>query len=277
MNLHIPAAALLLLGLLTLPCHAQQQPLWEIGAGLGVLNAPDYRGADARSTYLFPVPYLVYRGRFLKADRNGVRAALLQSDRVEINLSLNATVPARSRNNPVRRGMADLKPTAELGPTADFNLWMSSNQKEKLDFRVPLRAAVTLESSPKHIGWLLAPDLRLSVNDPGGWSGWRLGAGGGPLFSDRRYNSYFYSVGAAEATADRPAYAAAGGYAGTQFTATLSKRFPRYWVGAFLRQDNVAGAVFADSPLVKRRNGLSGGIAVAWIFGTSSTQVEVAE
>lgn len=273
----VQAAALLLPGFLALPSHAQLQPLWEAGIGLGALDAPDYRGSDVRSTYLLPVPYLVYRGKFLKADRNGVRAALLQSDRMEINLSLNATLPVSSKNNPVRRGMADLKPTVELGPTADFNLWMSDDRKTKLDFRVPLRAAITLQSSPKHIGWLLAPGLNLSVTDPAGWSGWNLGMAGGPLFSDRRYNSYFYSVGVTEATASRPAYAAAGGYSGTRFTATLSKRFSHYWVGAFVRQDNLAGAIFIDSPLVQRRNGVSAGMAFAWIFGASSTRVEATE
>src|SRR3546814_5015082 len=54
------------------------------------------------------------------------------------------------------------------------------------------------------------------------------------------------------ATADRPAYDAKSGYAGSQFLMSLSKRYPKYWLGAFARWDSLAGAVFADSPLVKR-------------------------
>jgi len=57
----------------------------------------------------------------------------------------------------------------------------------------------------------------------------------------------------------------------------LSKRFPSYWVGGFLRYDSLSGAVFGDSPLVKRSNYLAGGIAIAWIIGESSRRVEVTD
>lgn len=260
-----------------LPCHADSQPLWEVGAGLAVLSVPDYPGSDLRQTYYLPLPYFVYRGEFLKADRNGVRAALFQGDRLEINLSANATVPVSSADNPLRRGMADLRPAVELGPTAGINLWNSDARKMRLDFRAPLRAAITVESSPKHIGWLFSPSLGLDLRDPAGFAGWKLGIGAGPRFNSRSYNRYFYSVSPAEAMPGRPAYAASGGYSGVQLTTTLSKRFARYWVGAFLRYDNLAGAVFADSPLMQRRDAVSAGVAVAWIFGASSIRVDVPE
>jgi hypothetical protein len=56
--------------------------------------------------------------------------------------------------------------------------------------------------------------------------------------------------------------------------AAVSKRFPGFWVGGFAKWDSVAGAVFADSPLVKTRSNLSGGFAIAWIFSGSTTKVE---
>jgi MipA family protein len=273
-------AMLALPACIAMPCRAESGlslPLWEVGAGVATLSIPDYRGSDRRRGYVLPLPYFMYRGEFLKADRNGVRAALFTSDRVEANLSLNATVPVDSADNPLRQGMADLRPTVELGPTLDFHLWNSASRNMKLDFRAPLRAAITIESSPKHIGSLFAPSLNLDVIDPAGFAGWKLGIGGGPLISSRNYNRYFYSVSPTEARPGRPAYAASGGYSGMQFTTTLSKRFARYWVGGFLRYDNLAGAVFADSPLVQRRNALSAGVGVAWIFGASHVRVNAPE
>lgn len=258
-------------------CHAESLPLWEAGAGIAALSAPDYRGSDERTTYYLPLPYVVYRGEFLKADRNGVRASMFAGERFELNLSANATLPVNSRDNAARRGMENLRPAVEIGPTADFSLWQSADRRAKLDFRMPVRAAFTIESSPRHIGWLAAPALNLVVHDPAGMQGWRLGMLAGPLYGSRRYNGYFYSVGAQQATVDRPAYSAAGGYAGTQFTLTLSKRFRRFWVGAFVRQDSLAGAVFDDSPLVRRRSAISAGFGISAIFGASSTSVEAAE
>ena len=55
----------------------------------------------------------------------------------------------------------------------------------------------------------------------------------------------------------------------------LSKRFPKYWVGGFVRYDNLNGAVFEDSPLVRQKSYLAGGLAITWIFGESSTRVMV--
>lgn len=257
--------------------RADALPLWEAGLGAAGITLPNYRGSDQTSTYVLPAPYFVYRGDFLKADRNGVRTRVFNNEHVDINLSLNATLPVQSKNNTVRRGMSDLRPTVELGPTASVNLWNSEDRKTRLDFRAPLRTAITIESSPKQIGWLFAPNLNIDVRDPGGFGGWNLGMLAGPLFSSRDYNAYFYSVNPSEAAPDRPAYAARGGYSGMQFTTAVSKRFPGYWVGGFLRYDTLSGAVFEDSPLVRKRGAVSAGIAISWIFGQSSRMVDARE
>ncbi|KRB84958.1 MipA/OmpV family protein [Noviherbaspirillum sp. Root189] len=271
----LPVPALMLAASLTYsPAHADSLPKWEIGAGFGTLSVPDYRGADTRSSYVFPSPYFVYRGDILHADRSGMRASLFESDRVEINLSLNASLPGRGKDNALRRGMEDLRPVLELGPTADLRLWNSADDRVRVALRLPMRAGVTIESSPRHIGWLFSPNLLLQLQDPAGLRGWKLGVQGGPLYATRDYNGYLYSVRAADALPGRPAYAAPGGYAGTQLTTTLSRRFSRYWVGAFLRYDHLGGAVFEDSPLMQRNSAVTGGLAVSWVFGTSSERVD---
>jgi outer membrane protein len=257
-----------------LPCQAELQPRWELGLGVGALSIPDYRGAETRSTYLLPVPYFVYRGEVLRADRSGMRAALFDGDRLQLNLSLNASVPVDTDDNPQRRGMPDLRPTVEVGPIADIRLWRSADEKTRFSLRLPVRAALTVESSPRHIGWLFAPSLNLNLEDPLGWRGWRFGVQGGPLYATRDYNNYYYRVLPDQATPTRPAYAPPGGFAGTQFTATVSKRFARYWLGGFVRYDNLSGAAFGNSPLVQQRDALSAGLAVAWVFGASSRLVE---
>jgi outer membrane scaffolding protein for murein synthesis (MipA/OmpV family) len=267
-------AVLGLAGLLAVPAvHAEQRPLWEIGAGATLLALPDYRGSDQRDNYLLPLPYFTYRGKILKADRNGVRGLLFESERVQLNLSLNATLPVSNEDNPARSGMPSLKPSVEFGPILNMNLWRSADHKTRLNLRAPLRSAFTLEASPRQIGWLFSPGLNLEVRDPAGYGGWNFGLLASALVHSRRNNAYFYSVAPGEATAARPAYDAPGGYAGAQFTLTLSKRFPRYWVGGFLRYDTVAGAVFADSPLVKQHDTVWAGVAIAWIFAESATRV----
>jgi len=45
-------------------------------------------------------------------------------------------------------------------------------------------------------------------------------------------------------TLARPAYEARAGYAGVQVLSAMWKRFPSYWVGGFVRYDNVSGWFF---------------------------------
>jgi len=256
---------------------AEQRPLWEAGLGVGAVTFPDYRGSDRTQTYVLPVPYFVYWGDFLKADRNGVRGRFFDRDRVELNVTMNASAPVDSKDNPTRQGMPDLKPTVEIGPSLDLTLWRAADKRAKLDFRLPLVTGVTIEGSPQSTGWQFSPRLNLDLQDPAGMAGWNLGLVAGPLFGDRKQHQYFYSVAPQHATLERPAYEARRGYAGAQFLVAVSKRFPSYWVGGFVRYDTLSGAVFNDSPLVRRSNYLAGGIAVAWVIGESSRMVDVAD
>ncbi|HWJ33775.1 MAG TPA: MipA/OmpV family protein [Steroidobacteraceae bacterium] len=253
--------------------EAKEEPLLEIGMGVGAIAFEDYRGSNTTHAYPLPIPYLLYNGKFLKADREGVRGTLFNQDWVELNLSGNATTPVR--NDRERSGMPDLRSTLELGPSLDFHLLRSADSRIKFDLRLPLRAAFTVEASPKFIGWTFTPRLALDVGDPFGYAGWNAGILVGPLFADHRYHDYFYTVAPQYATASRPAYEATGGYAGAQLITALSKRFPRYWVGAYLRADTLAGAAFTESPLVQRNSYWSAGFGISWMIHTSAQMVEV--
>lgn len=252
---------------------AAQEPLWEFGLGVGAFGLADYRGADTGKVYPLPVPYFIYRGRFLRADRDGVRGRLFKHEFVELNVSLNATTPVRSRRTGARSGMPNLQSTVEIGPSLDLHLWRATDGRARLDLRLPLRAAMSVDSSPDAIGLFFAPRVNIDFLDVAGHSGWNLGILVGPLFADRRYHGYFYDVAPQYATPGRPAYSARGGYSGSQALVSLSKRFPIYWVGCFARYDALSGAAFADSPLVRSNSYWTAGFAIAWMISRSSTMV----
>ena len=253
------------------PAPGGTRPLWELGVGAAALRLPDYRGADQGRNYLLPLPYVVYRGTWFKADRDGARAILLDSARVKMDLSLAASAPARSEHNTARRGMRDLKGLAEIGPNLNLELARSMPGRWKLDLRLPLRAAFTLERSPRFVGTTFSPNLNLDLAGVAG--GWNVGLLTGPVFGDSRYHRHFYGVDAADAIVGRPAYTARGGYGGWQALASTSRRFGNTWVGAFVRYDRLDGAAFDDSPLMRRKSALAFGLGVSWILATSSERV----
>lgn len=265
------------LGLLACrPAAGAELPLWEAGLGAGVFHFPDYRGSDEQRGYLLPVPIVVYRGEHFKADRRGIRSELFQSERVKFNISFGASLPVNSSRNAARAGMPDLEPSVEAGPSLEFALWRSAGG-DLLELRVPMRAAVTLESPPQGIGWVATPNINLDLRGRGRLRGWNFGLLAGPVYGSRRQHEYFYSVAPEFATPERPAYAAPGGYGGLQFIAATSRRFEGYWVGAFLRADSLRGAVFEASPLVRKDTYVAAGVAIAWVIGRSSERVEAPE
>jgi outer membrane scaffolding protein for murein synthesis (MipA/OmpV family) len=249
------------------PGARADQPLWEAGLGVGVLRLPHYRGSDQSHTWVVPVPYIAYRGDILKADREGARAVLLDTDRFDFDVSVAATAPTRSDDNAARQGMPDLAATFELGP--NLNATLARGAWWKLQLRVPVRAALTIESDPRMVGWLASPNLNLDTKI----NGWNASLLGGPLFGSRSFNAYYFDVAPQFATPTRPAYQAPGGFGGWRLIGSTSRRLGNLWFGAFVTADTVSGAVYDGSPLVRKHGTLAGGFALSWVFAESEQRV----
>ena len=273
-------ASVLLALIAVAPCGVRggEFPLWEAGAGVAVIDFPDYRGSDERRAIAIPIPYLVYRGELLKADRGGLRGEFFRNDRVDLHLSLSGSIPVDSSDNATRRGMPDLEPTVEVGARLDLKLLRDADRGIEVTLGLPARTVIAVDfSHSKNIGWVFQPQINIDFRDTWLGEGWKLGLAVGPLFGDRRYHNYFYGVPTDFATPQRPAYNAPGGYAGSQLLGAATKRFRSFWVGGFVRLDTLTGAVFEDSPLIRQNESFAAGFAIAWILGSSQQMVEAEE
>ncbi|MDN3517114.1 MipA/OmpV family protein [Aquisalimonas lutea] len=268
--------ALVLLALLpwTAPGAGETKPLWEIGFGVAPTTFPDYIGSSRQQTYLLPLPYVVYRGDVFRADREGLRGLLVDRPRLSVDVSLDGAVPVSSDDDSARAGMDDLAPVFEAGPSVNWLLYQDGPVRWRI--RMPVRAGIAVDSDGiRHVGWRVQPMLSLDLRDVLG--GWDIGISAGPRFSSRAYQAYYYDVPAADATDERPAYRAPGGYGGAVLTLSASRRFDSLWAGAFVRYQNLAGARFRDSPLVETRHAVMAGAGIAWILGRSERQVPVSD
>ncbi len=257
---------------------AVEKPLWEAGLGVAVIDFPDYRGADERHSYALPLPYLIYRGEVLQSDRDGARGLFLKTERYDLDISLNGSIPVDSSDNAARSGMPDLDPTLEIGPKLVVKLLRSRDGGVQVGLTLPVRTVVATDfSHTRNVGWVFEPRVDVDFRHTWLGEGWNAGVTFGPLYGDKRYHNYFFGVAPEFATAQRAAYAADGGYAGLRFLGALSRRFPSFWVGAFVRADTLAGSVVAASPLIRQKESYAAGFAVTWPLGRSTRSVEVDE
>jgi MipA family protein len=258
------------------PAHAGQFPLWEAGVGVSALRLPDYRGSDQSRNYLLPLPYFVYRGKALQIDRRGATGVLFKSGSFETDISLALTNPVNSSSNRAREGMPNLRPAIEVGPRIRYLIIDDPRGDFDLRFEMPLRAAIAVSGffQTSSIGLTLSPLLSADWRHVGPDRAWSIGVSGGPFFGDAAYHNYYYGVNPEFAMGDRPVYRASAGYGGTQLTLGGSRRYGKYWFGAFVRYYDLHGAVYADSPLVRQRSSLQAGLALSYVFATSDQMVE---
>lgn len=257
---------------------AVEKPLWEAGLGVAVIDFPDYRGADERHTYALPLPYFIYRGEVFQSDRDGARSRFFKNDRFDLDISLNGSIPVESSDNATRNGMPDLDPTLEIGPKLGIKLLRNRGHGVQVGLTLPLRTVIATDfSGVRNVGWVFEP--RVDVDFRRTWlgEGWNVGVTLGPLFGDKRFHNYFFGVAPEFATPQRAAYNADGGYGGLRLLGALSKRFPSFWFGAFVRADTLAGSVVEASPLVRQKESYAVGFAVTWALGESTRMVNVEE
>lgn len=244
---------------------------WELGLGAGGLSMPHYRGSDQRADYVAPIPYIRYNGKRLKIDKEGGRFYFYNSEGVKVDVSLAFAVQVDSEDNRAREGMTDLGNIIEVGPRILVNLYESADKNLRLRFAAPLRTAYATDlEHTENIGLVFAPYLQLRYFT----SGWESSVSLGPMWADEEYHDYFYEVAPQYETASRSSYDAKDGYSGSRLTFTLSKRFNKLYFGLFARYDDLSGASFMDSPLVKQEDSFMVGAALSWVFKESAKRTQ---
>lgn len=250
-------------------------PLWEAGAGLGVLNVPHYRGSETNVDVSIPFPYIIYRGDVLRVDQeDGIRGKMFQSDNVKVDLSLAGSIPVPDTDDGARSGMPGLDPLVEAGAEITFGLWQSASGIQSFQFVVPYRFVYSVgDPILEYQGWTLSPYINYRIRRLGENALTRYNISFGPIYADGRYHEYFYEVQPEYVTPQREAYEAERGYSGSRITLSFSRNTGKFLLGAFARYDNLDDAVFEDSPLVETREYFAVGFALSWIFGKSETSV----
>ena len=272
---------MVLLGILyfvSFPVQAYHLPKWELGVGISALRIPAYRGAEGADNYLLPFPYVVYRGDRLRVDEEGMRGSIFKSPRLRLDFSLAGNLPVPDEGVKARTDMPALDPLGEIGPSLDVSLWNSNagvhQDSIELWLRLPVRAAFSVgDPLLATRGWVFSPTLNAIYRQPAEDYVLRWNLSLGPLFATEPYHDYFYGVPVQYATATRTEYDAESGYSGSRISLGISMNRQHWYLGAFLRYDDLRGAVFEDSPLVETKSYFALAVVVSRVLAVSSENV----
>jgi len=257
---------------LSIACPAQaeeEKPLWEIGLFSGAARIPHYRGSDEYNWYVLPLPYVIYRGQILQADREGVKGIFFKTKSFESSISVSGNPPVDGDND-AREGMPDLDAMFEIGPSLKWHLAGDFlNHGDALYAQIALRAASSIAfDSGVDFSYLgFHADLSLAYANQSLFKNQEIGFGGkiAADFADSDLNAYFYDVEQEYARDDRHFYASDSGYAGFSLSGWVHKKLTGVLsLGFYSRWDNISGAVYEDSPLVKEKNNFTIGCALDW-------------
>jgi len=235
--------------------HSEEKPLYEIGLIGSYFYLPHYRGSNEYEHKVLPLPYFVYRGKFLKSKEGKLRVGL-NHHKWSYGLSFYV-VPPMNKDTYSRRGMNELGAVLEVGPSLTYQWKKEANYecyhsiKSRVSTALPdLRAryaGIQVELSTG-VKYQLSRKQKLQFNLTGLWS-------------NNKKNDYFYSVNQDDVLNDRPAYDSNHGYGGVALDAIYTKEInSKQKIISFIRLDNTSGAVFEDSPLLKEKNNISFGV-----------------
>lgn len=253
------------------------EPLWEMGVGGGGFSGPTYPGADDATTQALFIPFIIYRGEvFSIGEESGARALAFANEKIELDVSLGASLAADASEDDDREGMPDLDFLFEIGPQIiyhaarhDYDYWTGH-----FDIKLRTRAVIGTDfnSFDEH-GYIVEPAFVYEFKSKRD-SQLEVQVDIEILSGSERLNEYFYNVEQQYETPTRAEYHADAGYIGTELGIGVSlpvNRNLRIFAGMDAEfYDNSANQ---DSPLFKDKTAISGGIGLVYTFFESEARV----
>jgi MipA family protein len=246
---------------------SERLPLWELG-GFGVaISQQAYPGADQQANRAIALPFLVYRGEFLRADRGSAGIRAIKTPTYEVDIGVAGSFGSNSDDIDARRGMPDLGTLVEFGPRLKWNIGDGpGGGRWRAEF--PVRGVFDISDDGKYRGAAFEPRL---VFERVANAGWRYSTSVSAIVADKKLAETFYGVAPAFATPERAAYQAKSGLIAWRLAASFSRNINRdVRLFGFARIDTVSGAANDGSPLVKKDTGGSVGVGIAYTWRRSS-------
>jgi len=204
---------------------AEEKPLWEMNLAAFGRYGPAYPASEDSQINIIPLPFPIYRGRFLRVGDDTdkpVTTRIFRRDRIKLDIDFGLNFPVDSDDVDARTGMPDLDLLAEAGPELEFQ-FAKGPRAGNAFLALQARGAFSFDGlDPTWRGLIFSSELRYVR--PVNHERTEFMARITPEWAGNEYMDFFYGVAPEYATPERPEYRATGGYLGTKLAFSVKHR-----------------------------------------------------
>ena len=250
----------------------ETEPLWEWRLAAFGHYGPYYPASEDYQLNIIPVPYPIYRGKFLRLgdDREKpITGRVFRRDRIKLDFSFGLNFSGDSDDIDARTGMPDLDLLLEVGPELEMEFARRAVFDGRWFLSLEVRPAFSFDGlDPTYQGIVMSPELSYIKKLPKLKDELKIRLT--PTFANSKYMDFFYTVDPVFAVPGRPAYEADSGYLGTDisisFLKSINEEF-EFLIGTRLSSHH--GAANDKSPLFTEDLTFSVYAAFSWKFWES--------
>ncbi|TDJ42762.1 MAG: MipA/OmpV family protein [Gammaproteobacteria bacterium] len=255
---------------------AEEKPLWEMNLAAFARYGPAYPASEDSQINIIPLPFPVYRGRFLRIGDDTdkpVTTRIFRRDRIKLDIDFGLNFPVDSDDVDARTDMPDLDLLAEAGPELELQ-FVKGPKLGNAYLALQARGAFSFDGlDPTWRGLIFSSELRYVR--PVNHARTEFMARITPEWAGNEYMDFFYGVAPEYATPERPEYRATGGYLGTKLAFSVKHKInDDFELRTGVRFGLYQGARNRDSALYTAETNSGIYIAFLWKFWESARMAD---
>lgn len=261
-----------------------EMPLWTLDLGLSAITIDSYPGADYNRVLVFPFPNFRLNSPYLQSSGSGVNARILNSEKLDIGLTLGGSIPTKTKHLDARndRDMPDLDPTVEMGLGLRYTPVKTHNWELVTSF--PLRKATGIAfddqdefwkvHKPLDLGWSFSPRIilirHIKIDDVKHEIDIEVGS----RYATQQNMNFFYGVDDKLALSPADIFVADEGLVNHWATIGWVRKYDRWRFSIAGEYQDMHDAENIDSPLLEVKDSWFGFVILSYSFAQSEVMVQ---
>lgn len=264
--------------------QSEEVPLWQIDGSISAISIDAYPGSSYTRNLVLPFPNFRLNSPYLQTSGGGVNARILNSDKLDIGLTMSGTLPTENKHLEVRsdRNMPDLDPTFEIGLGLKYVPLKNNDWEFKTQFPLRKATGIALKDQselwrmhkPVDLGWTLSPRATLTryiqVKDVSHEIDLEVGS----RFATQQNMNYFYGVESQYALAGESAFDAKQGLVNNWVELGWVRKRDRWRFSISAEYQDLHDAKNVLSPLLEEKDTWFGFMILTYTFAESNLMVE---